>query len=77
MQLFLVAKFVLFATQNGMVKKTSLEEYSKTKKKTGLAAIDIKEGDALASVTLIDDEDVITRNYDFNLLVIINIVDIA
>jgi DNA gyrase subunit A len=53
------AKFVLFATQNGMVKKTSLEEYSKTKKKTGLAAIDIKEGDALASVTLIDDEDVI------------------
>lgn len=53
------AKFVLFATQNGMVKKTSLEEYSKTKKKTGLAAIDIKEGDALASVTLIGDEDVI------------------
>ena len=53
------AKFVLFATENGMVKKTSLEEYSKTKKKTGLAAIDIKEGDALASVTLVNDEEVI------------------
>ena len=58
------AKFVLFTTKNGLVKKTSLEEYLKTKKKTGIAAITIKENDKLASVTLIKDENLllITKN---------------
>lgn len=53
------ADFVLFTTKNGLVKKTKLEEYIKTKKKTGLAAINLKEGDSLASVNLIKDEDII------------------
>lgn len=53
------ANYVLFVTKNGIVKKTSLDEYIKTKKKTGLAAITIKEGDKLASVNLIKDEDII------------------
>ena len=35
------AQFVLFVTKNGLVKKTSLDEYVKTKKKTGIAAISI------------------------------------
>lgn len=58
------AQFVLFTTKNGLVKKTSLEEYLKTKKKTGIAAITIKENDKLASVTLIKDENLllITKN---------------
>ena len=43
------AKFVLFVTKNGMVKKTALEEYIQTKKKTGIAAINIKEGDSIAA----------------------------
>lgn len=50
------AKYVLFVTKNGVVKKTALEEYVKTKKKTGIAAISLKEGDELAAVTLVKDE---------------------
>ena len=50
------AKYVLFVTKNGLVKKTTLDEYIKTKKKTGIAAITIKEGDELAAVSLVKDE---------------------
>ena len=53
------AKFVLFTTKNGIVKKTALEEYVKTKKKTGIAAITLKEGDDIASVNLVKDEDIV------------------
>ena len=53
------AAYVLFVTKNGLVKKTSLEEYVKTKKKTGIAAITIKDGDELAAVSLVKDEQLI------------------
>ena len=53
------AQYVLFVTKNGLVKKTSLDEYIKTKKKTGIAAISLKDGDELASVSLVKDEDII------------------
>ena len=53
------AKYVLFVTENGLVKKTALDEYIKTKKKTGIAAINIKDGDKLAAVSLIKDEPII------------------
>lgn len=53
------AKYVFFATKNGTVKKTSLDEYVKTKRKTGVAAITLRDGDALASVNLIKDEDIV------------------
>ena len=53
------AQYVLFVTKNGIVKKTSLEEYTKTKKKCGIGAITLKEGDTLASVSLVKDEDII------------------
>lgn len=58
------AKFVLFVTKNGIVKKTSLDEYTKTKKKTGITAINIKDGDELAAVSLINSEQLIlvTKN---------------
>ena len=58
------AKFVLFVTKNGMVKKTALDEYVQTKKKTGIAAINIKDGDELVSVSLVKDEPIIllTKN---------------
>lgn len=58
------AQYVLFATKNGLVKKTSLEEYIKTKKKNGIAAISLREGDELAAVTLVKDEALllITKN---------------
>lgn len=58
------AKYVFFTTKNGTVKKTALEEYVNTKKKTGITAITLREGDSLASVCLVKDEDMImlTKN---------------
>ena len=53
------AKYVLFTTKNGLLKKTTLDEYLKTKKKSGIEAITIKEDDDLANVNLIKDEQVI------------------
>ena len=53
------AQFVLFVTKNGLVKKTTLDEYTKTKKKTGISAITLKENDSLAAVSLIKDEQLI------------------
>ena len=53
------AKYVVFFTKNGLVKKTKLEEFKDTKKTTGIQAIKFKEGDSLANVTLLNDEDVI------------------
>ena len=58
------AKYILFVTKNGMIKKTALEEYVKTKKKTGIAAITLKENDVLASVNLVKDEDVVLLTHD-------------
>lgn len=58
------AKYVLFTTKNGLVKKTTLDEYIKTKKKTGIAAIALRKNDGLASVSLIDNEPILllTKN---------------
>ena len=53
------AKYVLFTTKNGLVKKTALDEYIKTNKKTGIAAISLKDDDTLASVDLVKDEEII------------------
>ena len=53
------AKFVLFITKKGLVKKTNLEEYIGTKKSKGIGAITLKEGDAISSVTLVKDEPLI------------------
>ncbi len=58
------AKYVLFITKNGTVKKTNLDEYINTKKKTGIGAINLREGDTLAAVALIKDEQlaIVTKN---------------
>ncbi len=53
------AKYILFVTKNGIIKKTSLDEYVKTKKKTGIGAINLREGDSLATVSLINEEPLI------------------
>ena len=53
------AKYVFFTTKNGIVKKTSLEEYVNTKKKSGITAISLRDGDSLASVCLVKDEPMI------------------
>lgn len=53
------AKYVLFTTKNGLVKKTSLDEYINTRKKTGIDAISLRDGDSISSVSLIKDEPLI------------------
>ena len=53
------AKYIVFFTKNGLIKKTKLEEYTETKKKTGIQAIKIKEGDGIANVTFLADEKVV------------------
>lgn len=52
-------KYVVFITKNGLFKKTKLEEYMNTKRTTGIAAINLKEGDSLANVTFADEENFI------------------
>lgn len=53
------AEYVVFITKNGLVKKTKLEEYIKVKRSTGIAAINIKDGDSIANVTFLKDEDLV------------------
>ena len=53
------SEFVLFVTKKGMVKKTRLEEYIKTSKRTGIASISLYDGDGIAGVTLMNKEPII------------------
>lgn len=53
------AKYVVFFTKKGLIKKTKLEEFKNTKKTTGIQAIKFKDDDSLANVTLLNDEDVV------------------
>lgn len=53
------AQYVMFVTKGGIIKKTDLNEYLKTKKKNGISAITLKDNDSLSSVFLVKDEPVI------------------
>ncbi|MEX0833457.1 MAG: DNA gyrase subunit A [Actinomycetota bacterium] len=56
-------RFLVFATKKGMIKKTPLPEYDSSR--TGLAAINLKEGDELIEVLLTDGKDdifMVSRN---------------
>lgn len=52
-------KYVVFITKQGLFKKTLLEEYTKTKRSTGIAAINLKDGDNIANIELMNEEDMI------------------
>lgn len=56
-------KFIFFATKKGIVKKVPLEEYDNMKR-TGIVAIKFKDGDELAAVTFINQEEMmlVTKN---------------
>ena len=58
------AKYVVFITKNGMIKKTSLDEYKTAKRATGIIAIKLAEGDSIANVTFLEEEELvlITKN---------------
>ena len=55
-QNFAEGKYLLMATKNGLIKKTSLLEYD-SGKKTGLLSITLKDNDELISVELTDGQD--------------------
>ena len=55
-QNFAEGKYLLFATRQGMIKKTPLTEYN-SGRKTGLLSITLKEDDELIDVRLTDGED--------------------
>jgi len=52
------AKYLLFLTKNGMIKKTLLEEYSSIKR-NGTIGIKLKEDDELVKIGFINDENII------------------
>jgi DNA gyrase subunit A len=52
---YAAGRYLLFATRKGMVKKTVLPEYASAR--TGLAAINLREGDELVDVLLTDGKD--------------------
>ena len=63
-QNFADGKYLLMATKNGLIKKTSLKEYDSARK-TGLQGITLKDEDELIAVRLTDGEDnvvLVTRN---------------
>ena len=55
-QNFAEGKYLLFATRNGLIKKTALTEYNSARK-TGLLAITLKDDDEVIDVRLTDGED--------------------
>lgn len=58
-------QYVLFNTKLGLIKRVPMEEYSKTKKTTGIIALNMNDGDELADVNIIEENQqiiVITQN---------------
>ena len=58
------AKYVVFVTRNGLIKKTLLSEYTGVKRNTGIIATKIKDGDSISNVLFLEEEDLIliTKN---------------
>jgi DNA gyrase subunit A len=58
-------KYLLFATKNGIVKKTEFKSYDTVLKADGIIALKVREGDELVGVRLTDGEDdvlMVSRN---------------
>jgi len=51
------ANYVVFITKQGLFKKTLMSEYKSIKKSTGTQAIKLKEGDSIANVVFMNDEE--------------------
>lgn len=51
--------YVVFFTKNGLIKKTNIEEYTSAKRKSGIQAIKLKEGDKLINVVFMNKQNVV------------------
>ena len=52
-------KYVWFATRNGIIKKTNISEYEGAKRKAGVQALGLREGDSLVSVWIKENTDIL------------------
>lgn len=57
-------KYAIFITKNGLFKKTYLEEYMKTKRNAGIAAMTVREGDSVVDIIFMDEEDMVIITKD-------------
>ena len=57
-------KYIFFITKNGIIKKSYLEEYTKTNKNAGIAALKVAEGDTVVKILFQDDEDIVIVTKD-------------
>ena len=53
------AKYIVFVTKMGMLKKTAIEEYTNFKRNTGIQAIKLKDGDSIVNVSFVDEPEYI------------------
>ena len=52
-------KFVWFVTRKGLIKKTNISEYNGTRRKQGVQALGLREGDSVANVWISEDSDIL------------------
>lgn len=52
-------QYIMFFTKQGMLKKSEISEYTKTKRGKSVAAIKLKDGDSIANVIFINEEPII------------------
>ena len=53
------AKYIIFVTKQGYVKRTSLDEYTGIKRKTGTKALNLREGDEVRAMFLANEESIL------------------
>jgi DNA gyrase subunit A len=70
------ARYLIFATKNGTVKKTLLSEYASSRK-TGLIAITLKENDELIGVRLVDRQDQLILGTHFGMSIRFSVDDVS
>jgi DNA gyrase subunit A len=70
------ARYLIFATKNGTVKKTLLSEYSSSRR-TGLIAITLREDDELIGVRLVDRQDQLILGTHFGMSIRFSVDDVS
>lgn len=53
------AKYILFTTKQGLIKKCAISDFTATNKRTGIAATKTNEGDELVDVSVLTDEELL------------------
>jgi len=73
---FTEARYLIFVTEKGIVKKTLLSEYESSRK-TGLIAISLREDDELISVRLVDSNDEMILGTNFGMSIRFSVDDVS